>query len=305
VSANLSVSGARTLVVDPTGTKLVLSAPARSSETGTTGEYRTKVEIHDLADPTKITATTLSDERVDALAETADGSAIVAASSTLGYQQRKAANTLSMIDPGTGKVITSLPLPAAAIAMALAPDGRRVYLTDRSSSLLVLDRATGSTVASVPLGGQAKGLAVSSDGRQVFVAGSTGLNIVETASHTVVATVGLRNDASGIALTPDGRTAVAITSSNNIAVGIDLASGAIQWTVPVGERPDSLVVTPDGQQALVASNSGGVTVIDLGTRKTSDLPVGNSAEDITLSPNGGFGFVVTFGNIVRFEREST
>jgi serine/threonine-protein kinase len=304
VSANLSVSGARTLLVDPTGTKLVLSAPARSLETGNPGEYRTKVEVHDLADPTKITATTtLSDERVDALAETPDGSTIVAASSTTGYLQRKAANTLSMIDPGTGQVTTSLPLAAAVIAMALSPDGQRVYLTDRSSSLQVLDRATGSTVASVPLGGQAKGIAVSKDGRQVFVAGSTGLKIVDTADHTVAATVGLRNDASGIALTPDGKTAVAITSSNNSAVGIDLASGAIQWTVPVGERPDSLVVTPDGQQALVASNSGGVTVIDLGTRKTSDLPVGNSAQDITLSPNGSFGFVVTFSNIVRFERE--
>lgn len=306
VSANLSVSGARTLLVDPTGTQLVLSAPARSLETGDPGEYRTKVEVHDLADPTKVTATTtLPDERVDALAETPDGSAIVAASSTTGYLQRKAANTLSMIDPRTGRVTTSLPLAAAVIAMALSPDGQRVYLTDRSSSLQVLDRATGSTVASVPLGGQAKGIAVSKDGRQVFVAGSTGLKIVDTADHTVAATVGLRNDASGIALTPDGKTAVAITSSNNSAVGIDLGSGAIQWTVPVGERPDSLVVTPDGQQALVASDSGGVTVIDLTTRRTSDLPVGNSAQDITLSPNGSFGFVVTFSNIVRFERESS
>jgi YVTN family beta-propeller protein len=305
VSANLSVSGARTLLVDPSGTKLVLSAPARSLDTGNPGEYRVKVEVHDLADPTKITATTLSDERVDALAETPDGSTIVAASSTIGYQERKAANTLSMIDPASGKVTTSLPLPAAVIAMALSPDGQRVYLTDRSSSLQVLDMATGATVAKVPLGGQAKGLAVGKDGRQVFVAGSTGLKIVDTASHTVVGTVGLRNDASGIALTPDGKTAVAITSSNNSAVGIDLAAGAIQWTVPVGERPDSLVVTPDGQQALVASDSGGVTVIDLSTRKTSDLPVGNSAEDITLSPNGSFGFVVTFSNIVRFDREST
>ena len=305
VSANLSVSGARTLLVDPTGTKLVLSAPARSLDTGNASEYRTKVEVHDLADPTKITASTLPDERVDALAETPDGSTIVAASSTIGYQERKAANTLSLIDPGTGQVTTSLPLAAAAIAMALSPDGQRVYLTDRSSSLQVLDRATGATVASVPLGGQAKGIAVGKDGRQVFVAGSTGLKVVDTASHTVVATVGLRNDASGIALTPDGKTAVAITSSNNSAVGIDLASGAIQWTVPVGERPDSLVVTPDGQQALVASDGGGVTVIDLGTRKTSDLPVGNSAQDITLSPNGSFGFVVTFSNVVRFEREST
>jgi YVTN family beta-propeller protein len=306
VSANLSVSGARTLLVDPTGTQLVLSAPARSLETDNPGEYRTKVEVHDLADPTKVTATTtLPDERVDALAETPDGSTIVAASSTTGYLQRKAANTLSMIDARTGRVTTSLPLAAAVIAMALSPDGQRVYLTDRSSSLQVLDRATGSTVASVPLGGQAKGLAVSKDGRQVFVAGSTGLKIVDTAAHTVAATVGLRNDASGIALTPDGKTAVAITSSNNSAVGIDLGSGAIQWTVPVGERPDSLVVTPDGQQALVASDSGGVTVIDLTTRKTSDLPVGNSAQDITLSPNGTFGFVVTFSNIVRFERESS
>jgi len=119
----------------------------------------------------------------------------------------------------------------------------------------------------------------------------------------VTRTVGIRNNASSIALTPDGKTAVVITSGNDSVVGIDMAAGQVSWSVPVGKRPDSLVVTPDGQHALVASNEGGVTVIDLATRKPSNLPVGDSAEDITLSPNGDFGFVATLSDIVRFDRE--
>jgi serine/threonine-protein kinase len=301
VSANLSVSGARTLLVDPTGTKLLMSAPAYRP-TGNLSEVRANVEIHDVADPAKVTTASLQDERVDALAETSDGT-VVAASSTYGFQKRKAANTLSLIDAATGRVRLSVPLPSAVVALALSPDGRRIYLTDRSSSFQVLDRNTGARVASVPLGAVAEGITVGKDGKQVFVAGSTGLKTIDTATNTVTRTVGIRNNASSIALTPDGKTAVVITSGNNSVVGIDLAAGQANWTVPVGKRPDSLVVTPDGQQALVASNEGGVTVIDLATRKAGSLPVGDSAEDITLSPNGDFGFVATLSDVVRFDRE--
>jgi serine/threonine-protein kinase len=301
VSANLSVSGARTLVVDPSGTKLLLSAPAHRA-TGDLSEVRANVEIHDVADPTKVTTASLPDERVDALAETADGT-IVAASSTYGFQKRKAANTLSLIDAATGRVRLSVPLPSAVVALALSPDGRRIYLTDRSSSFQVLDRNTGARVASVPLGAVAEGITVGKDGKQVFVAGSTGIKTIDTATNAVTRTVGIRNNASSIALSPDGKTAVVITSGNDSVVGIDLVAGQVNWTVPVGKRPDSLVVTPDGQHALVASNEGGVTVIDLATRKPSNLPVGDSAEDITLSPNGDFGFVATLSDVVRFDRE--
>jgi serine/threonine protein kinase len=301
VSANLSVSGARTLVVDPTGTKLLLSAPAYRPS-GNLSEVRANVEIHDVADPTKVTTASLPDERVDALAETSDGT-IVAASSTYGFEQRKAANTLSLIDAATGRVRLSVPLSSAVVALALSPDGRRIYLTDRSSSFQVLDRTTGARVASVPLGAVAEGITVGKDGKQVFVAGSTGLKTIDTATNTVTRTVGIRNNASSIALSPDGKTAVVITSGNDSVVGIDLAAGQVNWTVPVGKRPDSLVVTPDGQHALVASNEGGVTVIDLATHKASNLPVGDSAEDITLSPNGDFGFVATLSDVVRFDRE--
>ena len=59
VSANLSVSGARTLLVDPTGTKLLLSAPAYRPSTATSPRYRANVEIHDVADPAKVTTASL------------------------------------------------------------------------------------------------------------------------------------------------------------------------------------------------------------------------------------------------------
>jgi DNA-binding beta-propeller fold protein YncE len=195
------------------------------------------VEIHDLVDAKKVTTATLADERVDALAETSDGSAIIAASSTTGYGKQKAANTLSLIDPDSGRVTKTVPLPAPVIAMALSPDGHRIYLTDRSSALQVLEAATGATVATVPIGGTASGLAISKDGAHVYLAGSSGVKTVDTATHTVLATIGLRNNPSAVALTPDDNTAVVITSSDNRLVGIDLITGQPTWTVPSGNDP--------------------------------------------------------------------
>jgi YVTN family beta-propeller protein len=234
VSANLSINAASTLAVDRTGTKLLLSAPARSTAGGPS-DLRANVEIHDLhVRPKKVTTAALAEERVDALAETPTVPRSSPPGSTTGYGKQKAANTLSLIDPDSGRVTKTVPVPAPVIAIALSPDGHRIYLTDRSSSLQVVEAATGATVATVPIGGTASGLAISNDGAHVYLAGSSGVKTVDTATHTVLATIGLPNNPSAVALTPDDKTAVVITSSDDRLVGIDLATGQPIWTVPIG-----------------------------------------------------------------------
>ena len=157
VSANLSVSGARTLLVDPTGTKLLLSAPADRPAPATSPRYRANVEIHDVADPTKVTTASL------------DGRARGRPRRNLrrlDHRRRQLDLRLPEAQGGQhpladrrrdGRVRLSVPLPSAVIALALSPDGHRIYLTDRSSSFQVLDRATGARVASVPLGAVGRG----------------------------------------------------------------------------------------------------------------------------------------------------
>lgn len=300
VGAELEVLGARNLLVAPTGTKVVLSGPSTRDMSGPDGHV--SVEIRDLADIDEVTTVPVRGDSVDALSWTSDGSTVVAAVTTLWPPGQKS-GALVAIEASSGRIVFSVPLGRGATAMALSPDDSRVYLTDRDAFLLVLDRATGARVAAVPLGGEGAAIAAAPDGRSVHVVGTTGLTTVDAASHTVTKTLGLRDVPADIALTPDGRTAVVTTSAIDSVVGINLDSGAVEWSVAVGDEPVGVVVTPDGLQALVAnSNGAGVTVVDLATRNTRGVLVGEDIEALTLSPLGDFGFIETRDRVLRFDR---
>ena len=51
------------------------------------------------------------------------------------------------------------------------------------------------------------------------------------------------------------RQLLVLNKDDATMVGVDVASGKVTWTVPVGEAPHELAATPDGKYAF-ASNYG-------------------------------------------------
>ncbi len=103
-------------------------------------------------------------------------------------------DTTRLNDPAQA-VVGDAPAGQTPVLLAIAPDGKRLYVTNSGGNLSVLDLTSDPThpqlVATVPVGRSPHGVAVSPDGRYVMVANieSGNLSVVDTSTDTVVATI--------------------------------------------------------------------------------------------------------------------
>ncbi len=89
-----------------------------------------------------------------------------------GYVTSETDAAVSILDLDTPQVIARLPAGPVAHAMALTPDGRRLYTVNRGgASLTVVDTEAGRVIGTVPLSSDPMAAAVSPNGRWLAVLG--------------------------------------------------------------------------------------------------------------------------------------
>ena len=183
-------------------------------------------------------------------------------------------NTVSVIDTATNTVTATVVVGSRPEGVAVAPDGKFVYVANFGSNNVSVIAAAGNTVtATVAVGSFPIGVAVTPDGKFVYVAnnGSNNVSVIATATNTVVATVSfLLSDQFPveIAIAPDGQHAyvtsnLAAADHGAVAV-IATASNTVVATVPVGSfesAAQGIAITPDGKHAYVA----GETTLNMGS----------------------------------------
>src|SRR5579885_3282702 len=103
-------------------------------------------------------------------------------------------DTTKLHDPARA-VVGGAAAGQTPVLLAIAPDGKRLYVTNSGGSLTVLNLASNplhpKLVATVPVGRSPHGVAVSPDGRYVVVANivSGDLSVVDARANTVIATI--------------------------------------------------------------------------------------------------------------------
>jgi len=86
------------------------------------------------------------------------------------FSGQQLGNTVSVIDSATNTVIDTITVGAKPSAMAVSPDGSRLYVTNSGDDTVsVVDTATNSVVATIPVGAVPNGVAVSPDGSRIYV----------------------------------------------------------------------------------------------------------------------------------------
>ncbi len=129
-------------------------------------------------------------------------------------------STVCAIDVAAGKIVASLPAGHTAIAPAVSPDGKRLYVCNRfNNNVSVFDLASGKEAAQVAAVREPYATAISPCGKTLFVANhlpndpadsydvACRITVVDTTNNKT-STIRLLNGSSGIrgmALAPDGK----------------------------------------------------------------------------------------------------
>ena len=189
-------------------------------------------------------------------------------------------------------------------AIAVSPDGLRLYVGGPCCAVSVIDPATGAVTARIPTRGGASGLATSPDGALLYATDPTSatVSVIATASNAVVATIPAGPAPLGVAVSPDGRTAyVAEDSDPGTVAVIDTATAVVTRTIPVGGNPAAVAITPDGRAAYVTNDaSNTVSVIDTASGVvTATTPVGEYPgagqypQAVTITPDSRYAYITS------------
>ena len=198
--------------------------------------------------------------------------------------------------------------------LAVAPDGKTLYITAATSSkLLLFDVAGGKVAGEWMLPSDPSGVAVAADG-SVYVSGggANGALYKLSAAGKVLAKVETgHTPLSPVVGKKDGATVFVLNRFNNNVVAVDAAEMKVKATVAVLREPHAAVLGAGGKLLFVANHlpagrandnvvAAEVSVIDTASFKVVKnvmLPNGSTGvRGVRASPDGGFVYVThTFG----------
>jgi YVTN family beta-propeller protein len=225
-----------------------------------------------------------------------------AGAAALAYIPNHAGATVAVVDTTSGAVITTVPVGAAPIGVAVAPGGRHAYVAQHgSNTVAVISTNTFAVLAQIPVGSKPMGVALSPDGSRLYVTnfgtaaasgpGSLWVNgsvsVIDTQSRTQLASVTAGANPSGIAVSPDGgRIFVANAGSASVSV-ISAATNTVASTINVESNPVGVATSPDGQSVYVGnSGSASLSVINANTLTVAaTIRVGGYPAGVAVSDN--------------------
>lgn len=200
------------------------------------------------------------------------------ARAALAWVTNQGDDTVMAVDTATGRVRLTIPVGSKPAGVAVAPVGRRVYVSNpESHSVTVIEYAAAPPEAAPPAMPRADGVAAPGGG-SVRAAGAVSAWEVPAGAGPL-----------GIVAAPDGRVFVADWYGSTVAVLT--RDGAPLATLQVGPSPSGMATDPAGTRLYVANREGDtLSVIDLRTLGTvATVPVGHAPFGVTVQ--GGRVFV--------------
>jgi uncharacterized repeat protein (TIGR01451 family) len=199
-----------------------------------------------------------------------------------------------VIDSGTNAIVGTIPADGDAIAMV--PDGRRIFLSDQGAGTVnVVDVAT-KTVVHTFSGVNAPGLGVTLDGTRLYIANVNGnkVDVYDAETYAYRSTLPVQTSPVCIAMSPDGQLAYVSNFNSGSISRVNVATNTvIPGPVAVGGKPAGLVFHPSQPLAYVSNYANdAVQVIDTAASAVIvTIPVGDGPDSIAVSPAGDRVFV--------------
>src|SRR5208337_1873095 len=206
------------------------------------------------------------------------------------YVTTELANSITVIDPKSLRIVASIPTGQRESHMlAITRDGQRGYTANVGpGTVSAIDLVAKKTLAIIPISPQTQRIALSPDDRWAFTADQTAprLAVIDTSTNTVKTWVKLPTVAYGAAATPDGRwLLITLPDANKIGV-LDIETMKISRTVAVAKMPQEILVRPDGEVAYVSCQAAGkIAAVNLKTWNVDKLiDAGPQADGLAWAP---------------------
>ena len=192
---------------------------------------------------------------------------------------------IQVVERASGRVLQTVPLPAAFLGLAFSPDGQTLYASGGNTDVIYrLDwRAGAATLRdSIVLAPRAKpkasgvrypgGLALSRDGRTLYVAENLAdsLAVVDVRSGRIVQRLATGRYPYAVAAAPDGAVYVSNWGGRELSAFAPRGDGTLQpaGEIFVGRHPSALLLNPRGNRLFVAMASiDRVASVDLAHRR--------------------------------------
>jgi YVTN family beta-propeller protein len=206
------------------------------------------------------------------------------------YVTTELANSITVIDPVSLRIVSSIPTGQRESHMlAITQDGQRGYTANVGpGTVSAIDLVAKKTLAIIPISRQTQRISLSVDDRWAFTADQTAprLAVIDTSTNKVNTWVKLPTVAYGTAPTLDGHwLLITLPDANKVGV-LDLESMKMARTVDVAEMPQEILVRPDGEIAYVSCMARGkIAAINLKTWNVEKLiDAGPQADGLAWAP---------------------
>jgi YVTN family beta-propeller protein len=225
------------------------------------------------------------------------------------------AGALSLIsDPPTSQAAFTKTIPGLGgypTALAIAKDGKTIYVADFESDVVSVVETKSNTVSPVQIqaGSGPDAVAITPDGKFLYIGNyyDSTVTVVATVTQTVVGPpIAVGRNPENIVITPNGKQAY-VTNEDGTVTVINTASNTVSTSIPIGTQNIrqfgmQSAITPDGKYLYVASqNAYTVVVVSTKTNQVVGTPIGVGAVPtlVAIARTGKQAYVVnSFDNTV-------
>ncbi|MBP2365571.1 Hsp70 family protein [Pseudonocardia parietis] len=212
------------------------------------------------------------------------------------FDEARTIAAVAVLDTTTNSVVATVPVQTRPFALAVTPDGSKVYVPNHDSGTVsVIETATNEVTQEIRVARNPHWVAISPDGTRLYTANheSNVISVLATSDDRVLAEIPVGTSPHSVAVNPS-RPLVANVNYDAASVSFtDTASNTVVATVPVGINPQAIAWSPDGRFAYTANvTEDTVSVISADTYTvTATLPVGDGPTSIAVLPNGTQAYV--------------
>jgi len=160
-----------------------------------------------------------------------------------GYTANVGAGTVSVLDIGSRKTLTVIPISKNTQRISISPDDSMVFTADQTKpQLAVIDTASNKVKSWVPLPAPGYGTAPTPDGKWLLVAvpSAKKVAVVDLSSMQLVKNLDVPSSPQAVLVRPDGQMAYVSCDHSHKVAAINIAEWKVDKLIDAGKESDGM-----------------------------------------------------------------